>query len=137
MIAYVDSSILLRIVLREPRHLKEFSTVTHGVASTLLQVECLRVLDKLRFKRKLTDKDISERREILSKFFEILEWIPLSEVVLKRASEPFPTTVATLDSLHLSSALLWKEFKKTPLSFLTHDEELGIAARALGFKVYS
>jgi len=137
MIAYVDSSVLLRIVLKESHLLEVFAEVTQGVASTLLQVECLRVLDKLRLLGRLHDKDISQRREILAKFFKMFEWIPMSELVLKKASEPFPTTVSTLDALHLASALLWREFKKTSLSFLTHDEELALAARALGFTVYS
>ena len=48
MIAYVDSSVLLRVVLRQRDALKEWRRLTQGVASALVEVECLRTLDRLR-----------------------------------------------------------------------------------------
>jgi hypothetical protein len=60
--------------------------------------------------------------------------VPLTDSILQRASEAFPTTVGTLDGLHLASALEVREFEELDL-LLTHDQQLGIAARSLGFEV--
>jgi hypothetical protein len=55
--------------------------------------------------------------------------------VLDRAAEPFPTGLASLDAIHLSSALLAREqIEGLPLA--THDHELATAARAVGFEVH-
>ena len=48
MIAYLDSSVLLRVVLGEPGLLPEWKLVAEGVCSTLAQVECLRTIGCLR-----------------------------------------------------------------------------------------
>jgi predicted nucleic acid-binding protein len=56
VIAYVDSSVLLRLVLRQPGALKEWSSVEEGVTSALTQVECLRTLDRLRIVERISDE---------------------------------------------------------------------------------
>ena len=63
MIAYVDSSVLLRVVLGQRDALKEWGRVTRGVASALAEVECLRTLDRLRVVERHADEAIAERRE--------------------------------------------------------------------------
>ena len=61
--------------------------------------------------------------------------MPLNRAVLHRAADPFPTVLGTRDAIHLASALLWMEEKGEPLTFLTHDAQLAIAARACGLDV--
>ncbi len=51
-----------------------------------------------------------------------------------RAAEPLPTTLGTLDALHLASALLVRA-SDLELAFATHDLELAIAAGAMGFEI--
>ena len=58
--------------------------------------------------------------------------IALNEAVLDRAERSFPTVLGALDALHLASALLYMESRKTVLVFLTHDLQLGLAAQAVG-----
>ena len=53
MIAYVDSSALLRVLLNEPNALK-WAAVTHAISSELLRVECHRTLDRLWHARLMT-----------------------------------------------------------------------------------
>lgn len=65
---------------------------------------------------------------------EAFDLIALDSVVLERATEPFPTMLGSLDAIHLASALLARE-EFEALSLATHDEELAVAARAVGFKV--
>ena len=48
MTAYLDSSVVLRIVLWEVGALREWRAVQRGVASALVELECLRTLDRLR-----------------------------------------------------------------------------------------
>jgi hypothetical protein len=46
-----------------------------------------------------------------------------------------PTEVGTLDAIHLATALLWKEMSHVDLTVATHDNALGLAARAHGLPV--
>jgi len=50
MIAYVDASVLLRVVLRQPNALPEWTQIDRGVASALVTTESLRTLDRLRLR---------------------------------------------------------------------------------------
>ncbi len=63
MIAYLDSSVLLRLVLGQRNALKEWRTIEQGVASAVVEVECLRTLDRLRLAERLGDDQIALRRE--------------------------------------------------------------------------
>ena len=66
MIAYLDSSTVLRIILGQANALKEWRSITQGVASALVEVECLRTLDRLRLAEGLKDAEIAIRREACS-----------------------------------------------------------------------
>lgn len=135
MIAYIDSSVLLRIVLRQPNALKQWSTIEQGISSALLEVECLRTLDRLRLAEGLADEEIALRRESVFRLMEAMEIIELSRPVLARAAQPLPTMLGTLDALHLATALLWRERSGTDLVMTTHDSTLATAAKASGLKV--
>jgi len=55
--------------------------------------------------------------------------------ILARASEPFPTTLGTLDAQHLATALVWQDRMRQSLTMATHDRDLGLAARSFGIDV--
>ncbi len=55
--------------------------------------------------------------------------------VLARAAAPLPTVLATLDAIHLASALVWREITGEELIIATNDPALARAARAQGFSV--
>jgi len=135
MNAYVDSSVLLRKVLGEPSPFEEFSKASYFVSSQLLRVECLRTMHRLRIGGGLNDEEMAKRSRILHQAFQYFEFVEISQEVLDRASEAFPTSLGTLDALHLASAILWQRQQQRELTILTHDSELGRAARALGFEV--
>jgi hypothetical protein len=46
VIAYVDSSVRLRVVLFQPDQLPEWPTTEQAVTSARTEVECLRTLDR-------------------------------------------------------------------------------------------
>ena len=135
MIAYVDSSVVLRLVLGQAGRLREWRSVTRGVASELVEVECLRTLDRLRLRTAMTDTEVAVRREALFRLLDTLEIVALDSVVLARASQPMPTELGTLDAIHLAAALLWRDAYGPDLVMATHDSALALAARAHGFQV--
>ena len=135
MIGYLDSSVLLRVILGQRDALKEWGRVSQGVASALIEVECLRTLDRLRLTEHHADEVIAERRESVYRLMESMEIVEISHPILSRASQPLPTALGTLDAIHLATALLWKERTGKGLSMATHDPALAIAARASGLPV--
>jgi len=58
----------------------------------------------------------------------------MSEAILNRAAEAFPTIIATLDAIHLATALYIRDAVGLD-AFLTHDTQLATAAMAMGFHV--
>lgn len=135
MIAYLDSSVLLRVILRQPGALKEWKTIDAGVASALAEVECLRTLDRFRLLARIGDSEIASRRETVYRLLDGMEVVEVNQTVLSRAAQPFPTSLGTLDAIHLATALLWQERTGKSLVMATHDATLATAARAFGFQV--
>lgn len=136
MDVYVDSSVLLRVVLGEPERLAQWSGISRPVSSELIRAECLRTVDRARLLERLDEREVARLRADLITAVESFSLLRVSPAVLARAAEPFPTLVGTLDSIHLSSALLARE-QIAGLKLATHGQELGIAARSLGFEVLS
>jgi predicted nucleic acid-binding protein len=135
MITYVDSSVLLRVVLGQPRRLKEWKRITRGVASALVEVECLRTLDRLRIAERVKDEDLGLRREAVYRLVESMEIVEPTRPILTRAAQPMPAALGTLDAIHLATVLLWRERTGADLMLATHDSSLGLAARASGVRV--
>ena len=133
MIAYLDSSVLLRVILGQRNAVKEWGAIERGIASALVEVECLRTLDRLRVRERLSDEAIALRREAVFRLLESMEIIDLTRPILTRASQPLPTALGSFDAIHLATALLWREGRQEDLVIATHDAALAIAARASGF----
>ena len=135
MIAYVDTSVLLRLVLRESGALEELRSCEALVSSELIAVESLRTIDRLRLRGALSTEDAASRRETATEWLEAVDLVLLQCPILARASEPFPTPLGTLDALHLSTALVWQDRMRQRLVMATHDHDLALAARSFGFHV--
>ena len=87
MIAYLDASVVLRLVLGEPNKLAEWKQVEGAVASALTEVECLRTLDRLGRAGALADKEVAARREEVYRLLEAVEVVDIARPILRRASE--------------------------------------------------
>ena len=137
MIAYLDSSVLLRLVLREPEAvpLEELASREGIVSSELLAVECPRTIDRLRLQGSLSTEEASSRSTLIKDWLEAVDLVLLQRAILSRASEPFPTPLGTLDALHLATALVWRDRTQQELVMMTHDGGLATAARAFGIQV--
>jgi len=91
-------------------------------------------VDRLRLDGDLDDPEVVRLRIAIGHVDQTLHTVALTEAILARAGEPFPTVVGTLDGLHLATALAVRCYEPID-QFLTHDQQLGRAAQALGFAV--
>jgi len=132
VIVYIDSSVLLRIVLGQPGQLPEWKRITTGVASGLIEVECLRTLDRLHLSGQLSAQMSAVRRAAVYRVIEALELVELTSAVLHRAAQPMPAPLGTLDAIHLATADMWRESRGRELVLATHDRALALGARAVG-----
>ena len=135
MNAYLDSSVILRVVLGQPGRWEDWPSVTLGIGSGLVEVECLRTLDRLRLAGALSDDELAVRREAVYRLLEEMELVEPTTPVLRRAAQPLPVPLGTLDAIHLATALLWRETRGLDLVMATHDGSLATAARANGVRV--
>ena len=134
MTVYLDSSVILRILFREPNPVEVWGKWDSAFSSNLWRVEALRTVDRLRLAGDLSDEDVADLVREIRIVHETLAIYPLSERILQRASESFPTVVGTLDAIHLATALAIREVEPIDL-LLTHDGQLATAARSVGFTV--
>jgi predicted nucleic acid-binding protein len=137
VIAYLDSSVLLRIVLNQHPQLNEWSALDTGVSSALIAVECSRSLERLWRTGRLPDEDVTPKREEAAAIVRRLEVLPITQTVLDLASMPLPIPLRTLDAIHLATALSYRRSQRDdrPILFATHDQQLAKAAAALHFEV--
>ena len=135
MTTYLDSSVALRIVLGASAALPNFRRLEHVITSALMEVECLRTLDRLQLVEGIAPEEIGRRRESVYELVDRIDVVALTPAVLSRASQPLPVALKPLDALHLATAMVWRESEAADVEIATHDEALAIAARAVGFKV--
>ena len=134
MNAYVDASVVLRIILGEPDPVSAWRTVDVAVSSELVRLECLRTVDRARIHGGLDDVEVARQRATVIDVVDRFDLVPVTTGVLERAAQPFPTLIGSLDAIHLASALAVAD-QYDGLIFLTHDRGLALAARAMGFEV--
>jgi uncharacterized protein len=135
VIAYIDTSALLRVILREPDAVDELRTYDGLVSSELIAVESVRTIDRLRSQGALSLDEAAERIGAVNEWLEAIDLVLLRPAVLSRASEPMPMPIGTLDAIHLATALIWRERVGALPEMVTHDAALGAAARAFGFDI--
>lgn len=135
MIAYVDSSVLLRFILDQPDRLYDLLHVDGRITSLVSEVECLRAVESARARGKLDTDEYADRRRIVFAQLRRMRRLPVTPSVLRRAGEPYPLPVKSLDAIHLASALMLRDRGTGDLVFATHDRQLGRLAAAMDFPV--
>ena len=134
MIVYLDSSVVLRPLLGQPRPLSAWGKWTAAYSSELLGVECRRAIDRLRLEALYDDGQVAQAMEQLTRIERTIRQIRLSRSIIEGASKTMPTIVKTLDAIHLAAAVALRERRNMELLFATHDRQQANAAKALGFK---
>lgn len=135
MIAYFDSSVLSRVVMRQADRLRELEACTVRLTSQLTRVECLRAIEKARLDEGLGADEVLSRRLVLFEQLRRTSVVPINREVLDRAGASFPLRVKTLDALHLATAMQVRARVHPGLAFATHDRQQGRAALSLDFEV--
>lgn len=138
MIVYLDTSVILRIVLKEPDQLGSWNEISHGVTSELSVAECHRVLYRLNASGRLTDSAFPLALNYADQILLRLTIVNVTAELIQTAAGPLPGALGTLDALHLVSAMNFRERLKDdqpPLFFGTHDQALAVAATLSKFAV--
>jgi len=136
MVAYLDSSVVLRYILLGENALLHAQAFPRLVSSELLEIECRRVLLRSRLEGNLDDESLIEATVRLDDVLDSIDLLELGSAIKRRAAEAFPLHVKTLDALHLASALqLLPEYEAPEISIFSHERSFNLCARALGFRV--
>jgi predicted nucleic acid-binding protein len=126
-LVYVDTSALGRSLLEEPdkpaieRRLEIFAS---RISSSLLRVE----LRRLGLRRDMLDR--------VDPLLAGISLIPLDEQILAVAETLTPSTVATLDAIHLATAIRLSTAGELD-ALMTYDKQLANGAREHGIAVLS
>lgn len=141
MVAYLDSSVLLRYVLLGEVTLKHAQDFPRLVSCELLEIECRRVLFRCHLERELDDEGLIEAVRRLDEVIDSMDLLELGTAVKRRAMEAFPIHIKTLDALHLASALYLRNNQEPDtgnpsenITVFSHDRSFNLCARALGFR---
>ena len=131
---YVDASVVLRRLFRQPDALSSWDEIDGGFASRLMVVECLRTLDRLVVRGHLTIAQGIEGRTAVHRIATCLSIVEPVRRILEAAAGPSPAPLGTLDAIHLATAIALRDDGATDIDIATHDAELAAAARAMGFE---
>ena len=131
MVAYLDSSVVLRHILLGEEAIRHALAFQQVVSSELIEIECRRVLYRYRLNGELTDENLAMCRERLDAVLDGIDLLELTKPVKQRAMDPFPVFVRTLDALHISTALVFSE-TADGISLFSHDRGMNLCARSLG-----
>ncbi len=131
MIAYVDSSALLKRVVREDESASLRAVLTgHDRAGDLLTASALAWVEVWRAVRRAAPAGEVDALAALA--LSGVAEIPLSGEVLDRARRIGPRPLRSRDALHLASAV-----GVNASVLLTYDDRLAVAAYAVGLAVHA
>lgn len=135
MIVYLDTSVIVRHMFGETGRMRDWGQWERCYTADLTRIEYYRTLDRLRLEGKLDDDERVEMGAQFEKLWAGLYRMPLSQPILARAAESFPTVLGTLDAIHLAGALAAQKACGSNVTLLTHDRQLATAASAVGMAV--
>jgi len=135
VVAYLDSSVALRHILKGENGISLAFEGKKVYSSELLEIESRRVIHRCRMEGELNDEKLIIALDRLKKLLAGINLISLSVSVKKRAMESFPVIIKTLDALHMASALkLGDALTGESVIIYSHDKAMNQCAKALGFE---
>lgn len=126
VVSYIDASALVKLVIDEPQSVEMQRWYVEGervLTSVVGVIETRRAVA-----RRVHD------RAHLEHVIEAIEAIEITPEIASQAASIVPATVRTLDAIHLATAL---SLQPGLDGFVTYDDRLADAARALGLPVVS
>ena len=133
MNVYLDSSFVIRQLLGVRPECPFWGKWEKAYASTLMRTECFRAANLLRLKGKIDDAQRARLGTWIEKVVSTVTLVPVTDAILYRAAETFPTAVGTLQGIHLATLLELQAAHGITCSLATDDSQLLQAATALGF----
>ena len=124
---YLDTSVVLAHLLAEDRCPPDELWAEDLVSSRLMQYELWTQIHARRLTR-------SHDEHVHALMCEV-SFLELTPIVLRRALEPFPMRVRTLDALHLASLDYLRE-QGQEVRLASYDDRLVEAAMTLGITAY-
>lgn len=135
-VAYVDTSALGRVLLNEPDKAAielAFEEIDEVASSRLLWIE-LRRLARRWEARTAAAGEPQQVSQLAEELLRPIAAIPMEESLLANAEVIRPASVASLDAIHLATAVHLAEV--SPLNVIvTYDRRLAEGARAHGLEV--
>jgi len=122
---YLDSSAVMRYLLRHDGRIDLKATSATFVSSEILELECKRTLIRYRLTGNIDDNEYADLGADLNEFVEGVSLIAVNSEIIRSAAENWGVVVGSLDSIHLATALAYK----TQLQLITHDKALARSAR--------
>ena len=125
-VAYVDSSALLKLAVRESETSALESAVLEYeglIASRLAAVECRRVVRRVGTKRLL---------QAVEDALDAIYLVDITPAILELAARLDPPMLRSLDAIHLATAI---SIDDPDLAVLTYDQRLAEAAAVNGLRV--
>ena len=133
MNVYLDSSFVIRQLLGVRPECPFWGKWEKAYASTLMRAECFRAANLLRLNGKIDDAQRARLGTWIEKVVSSVTLVPVTDAILHRAAETFPTAVGTLQGIHLATLLELQAAHGITCSLATDDTQLLQAATALGF----
>lgn len=133
MNVYLDSSFVIRQLLGVRPECPFWGKWEKAYASTLMRTECFRAANLLRLNGKIDDAQRARLGTWIEKVVSTVTQVPVTDAILHRAAETFPTAVGTLQGIHLATLLELQAVHGITCSLATDDSQLLQAATAIGF----
>ncbi len=131
---YLDSSVVLRWLLKDTNSLSDFGGWKHAASSFLLEVECIRALDRLKNENKINAETYADLLAQLNEFTRSMQLFDIDARVLGMAKSQYIAPVKTLDAIHIATVQLWQQELSEKILLLSHDHKMNLIAKSLGLK---
>ena len=133
MTVYLDSTLVIRQLVGAKTTWAGWGNWTSAYASTLMRTECFRMANLLRLSGKLDDAQRARLGSWIERVCDSVTLVPVTDTVLRRAADAFPTAVGTTQAIHLATLLELQSAHGVTCLLATLDDELLRAAESMGF----
>ncbi|GHV87744.1 hypothetical protein AGMMS50267_01040 [Spirochaetia bacterium] len=130
MTAYFDSSVILSIILHEPRHEEAYALwilSERKVSSLLLRIETVISLRRTYVRNilKLDESWFTNKLAVLKKYLDEIEYMPIDETLETAVSSNKELAgCRTLDAIHIATALEYRNLENENIRLYTFDTEM-------------
>ena len=133
MTVYLDSTLVIRQLVGTKSPWPGWGAWDAAYASALMRTECYRTANLLRLSGKLDDEQRARLGTWIERVCESVTIVPVTDCVLRRAADAFPTAVGAIQAIHLATLLELKSAHNITCLVATADDELLRAAESMGF----